>query len=233
MKKGVKLLIAIMAIAIIGMAGFIIYDKVIKNDEGECIKKENNVVVVENTMNPGTNTAGDDKYTEIKKELDEGSSLFVTGVVDEDGAYTIRGVIYDEYIVSKDELKEAVTSGKMTINGDTYTIKKEDDDDIEMYELCIGEDAHYAIRKHEDGKYHLICLAQISTCQRMTDKYGYIIVEKTIECEDLYTEELKTVEEEFSNFKAKDITDTTHPVPSYTFEFKNGKCIKVWRDSGI
>lgn len=170
---------------------------------------------------------------EITSELAEDSSLFVTNVIDNGDTYTLEGIIYEEYIVTEDELKEAVTSGKIVLDGETYSVEKEEDDDIEMYELNKDGFAHYSIRKYEDSKYHLIRLAQISTCQRKTDKKKKITIGKDTKCENIYTEEIETAEVVFSNFTKLDPPDVTHPVPSYTFEFKNEKCTKVLVDTGL
>lgn len=207
------------------------------DEEGSTKKKkntvENNTTIENTTTNTISNNTHNDKIQEITSELPEGSSFFVTDVKDNGDTYTLQGIIYDEYIVTKDELNKYLENGKLTIDGETLTIKKEDDDDIEMYELCRGEDALYSIRKHEDGKYHLIRLAQISTCQRKTDKKRSITVSKSIACENLYTEELSNASAIFGDFTKTEAPENTHPTPSYTFEFKNGKCTKIFVDSGL
>ena len=97
----------------------------------------------------------------------------------------------------------------------------------------IGGFAHFSIRKYEDSKYHLIRLAQISTCQRKTDKKKRITISKATQCEDIYTEEIETAETVFNNFTKLEPPDITHPTPSYTFEFENGDCSKIFVDTGL
>ena len=84
---------------------------------------------VENTINTNKDEI------EITSELDENSSLFVTDVTDNGDTYTLEGILYEEYIVTDNEIRAAITSGKIVIDGETYSVEKEDDDDIEMYEL--------------------------------------------------------------------------------------------------
>ena len=182
---------------------------------------------VENTINTNKDEI------EITSELDENSSLFVTDVIDNGDTYTLEGILYEEYIVTDDEIRDAITSGKIVIDGETYSVEKEEDDDIEMYELSKDGFAHFSIRKYEDSKYHLIRLAQIPTCQRKTDKKRRIMISKDTQCEDIYTEEIETAEIVFNNFTKLEPPDITHPTPSYTFVFENEKCIKVLVDTGL
>ena len=182
---------------------------------------------VENTINTNKDEI------EITSELDENSSLFVTDVTDNGDTYTLEGILYEEYIVTDNEIRAAIASGKIVIDGETYSVEKEDDDDIEMYELYKGGFAHFSIRKYEDSKYHLIRLAQISTCQRKTDKKKRITISKATQCEDIYTEEIETAETVFNNFTKLEPPDITHPTPSYTFEFENGDCSKIFVDTGL
>ena len=110
---------------------------------------------VENTINTNKDEI------EITSELDENSSLFVTDVIDNGDTYTLEGILYEEYVVTDNELNEAVTSGNMIIDNETYSLKKDDDDDIEMYDLYKDGFAQYSIRKYEDSKYlNQICFNQ-------------------------------------------------------------------------
>lgn len=208
------------------------------NDEDKSKQNTNNSVVESGQQTNVTETPTEPTepeptetktYEEITSELERIDVLSVTDVEKEDGKYILKGVIYTQYTMTEDEVEKAVADGKMTIGGETYPVKNSTEDGIE-YELFYGVEepfALYAISKNETGTYYLECEAQISDVWKMTDQYRKITLDEDVTFEDHDYGESTSLEEEFKDFESREAVETTNPEWAYTFEFKNGKCIKV------
>lgn len=170
-------------------------------------------------------------YEEINEKLNNIDGLYITDVEEKDNKYTLKGVIYSKYTLSKNELNEIVENGKLKLNDTYYTVKKDSSSEENEYVLIDpnskNSDALYAIRKEDSDTYYIIALAQISDVWKLTDSYKQITVDKSTKVEADYSGAIVSASEEFENFKKSTPKNTTNPSPIYNFEFKNGKCVKI------
>lgn len=208
-----------------------------------------NQVTDNNTSNTSLNQATDndtnkisDKYKVITKKLNlnDEEIFVVTDVEKNEGKYTLKGRIYKEYTLSKNEYNVAKNTGKITLNGKEYTAKKEKDSEVlELYDINDKSEYYkYIISYRDDKGYVLNSPGQVDVCYRATNDYRKITVEENIRCEHTNyngsTDEEKvlkdtTVSNYFRNFKSitEKNTEPSELLPDYNFEFKNGKCIKI------
>lgn len=194
----------------------------IKNEE---VKGESNDSQIEQ------NTEENNKYSVISDNLKEKDVLFVTNVIKREDSYTLRGVIYTEYTLSKDELQQVVNKGVIEIEGEEYNIvKNEQYGEYELY-LKGEEDARYKIKSKGNGIYYLETQAQISTNWELTNEYKEITLSKDVKCSMLFDAEGKynTVDDVFNGLAETEPKETKNPERkrAFIFKFENGKCIEV------
>ena len=68
--------------------------------------------IVEIVKNLNTTNKTENKYSEITKELDGIDVLFVTDAIENpDNTYTLKGVLYTKFTLTKSELEDAVKNG--------------------------------------------------------------------------------------------------------------------------
>lgn len=250
MKKStgvILVLIIVLLLGVIGVGGYFFIkenngsSKEIGELKNEVAELRSNIINDSHNNNNTvvkSNTDGltEKKYEEITdKFTNESDSLFVTNVIkNSDDTYTLQGVIYSQYTLSVNELNEIVKTGKMQLDNTEYNVKKEQNPD--SYHLYDGDNHDvYTIRKDEStSNYVIIRNAQVSLTQKKTNVYKQITVSKDVKCVDAYFDsDSKTVDEQFKNYTPLTPPDSTHPTPSYTFEFKNGKCETIYVDNGI
>lgn len=195
-----------------------------------------------NTSNTSSSnkTSNSNKYTKITDELDDMDVLFVTSSTkNDDNTYTLKGVLYTEYTLTKDEVDKCIKDKKMTVAGEEYIVTQYyNTEKYILYKDYSGEDIKFddipvaytfKVKDSDSNLYYLERNSQIKETWKLTDDYKEITLDKDITVEDSLTGEESTVEEVFGDFKKLSPKDTTSPYPAYTFEFKNGKCVKVIR----
>lgn len=169
-------------------------------------------------------------YEEITKEFKGIDCLYVTEVVKENNTYTLRGVVYTQHTISTKQLEYALEKGYYVLNGEKYNIKQSDNG-YELLNNNFNEYALYIFKELNYNEYYLECLTQISNVWEMTDEYMEITLDGDIPClyNYYYEGEETTVQKVFNNYGKHEATETTNPADGYTFsfEFENGKCIKV------
>lgn len=137
-------------------------------------------------------------------------------------------MVYTQYTISKTELDNALKKGFL-LDGNNFVVKEigTDTDEYGLYKDTAGAYEIYRIKKINDDKYYLEAQAQISNVWKLTDKYMEITLAGDIPC--LYEGGETTVQKTFDNYGKHEAKETTNPEDSYTFtfEFKNGKCVKV------
>lgn len=191
----------------------------------------NNVsTTINNSQNNNTETS-DNKYTEINDNLEGIDVLYVTNVVNNNNTYTLRGVLYTQYTLSNAELQQIINKGSMKINNENYIIKNsETSNEYDLYE-SNAENPLYKIKQTNSNNYYLEAQAQISDVWKLTNKYKEITVSNDTKCSMVfdYEEKYNTVEDVFKNFEETKPIETTNPDAdkTFTFEFENGKCVKV------
>ncbi len=186
---------------------------------------------ISSTIANSTGTSSSNiKYSEITKELDEESALYVTSVEKDGDNFKLKGVVYTKYTVTEAELKDAIANGKMEVYGKQYTIKADTDDSYNLYS-DTSEYSVYRISKNSKGAYILVdTQGQNNTRWRITEDYREITISSSTKCSFPYgvddDEEVKTATEVFGNFKETptqvDILTGTSNL--FYFSFANGKC---------
>ena len=218
----------------------------VKELENKVEQQQNVEVNSSKDTNTSLNQVADksDKYKLITKKLDlkKDEEIFVvTDVENNEGKCTLKGRIYTEYTITKNEYNDAKNTGEMTINGKEYTVKKEEDSEaLELYDKSDKSEYYkYVISFREDkGTYVLRSDGQIDICYKATNDYRKIIVEDNVRCLHISYNgsadideiiEDTTVKEYFKDFK--NITEKNiepgELLPNYDFEFKNGKCTEI------
>lgn len=240
-KKGIKVslgtvicmfIIFILIIALLGMWYY--YNNLNQPTEvGKSnINNETKVESQNSIVLPSQETTSKENYEEIATEFDGIDCLYVTDVVKENNLYTLKGVVYTQYTISKTELDNALKKG-FKLNGDNFLVDEigTDTDEYGLYKDAAGDFEVYRIKKINDDKYYLEAQAQISNVWKLTDRYMEITLDGDIPClyNYNYEGEETTVQEVFDNYGKHEARETTNPADGYTFtfEFKNGKCVKI------
>lgn len=209
-----------------------------ENDIDELDDKNENVTEtitsnnIKDSNQNNNNTHNTIKYADITKELEGIDVLYVTDVEKIDSEYILKGVIYTEYTISKNELNRIVSKGKMTLDGKEYTLKKvKNEEELKANSIYgLSDGYRYIAKKENSNLYYLYSITQISDVWKLTNDFRQIKVSENLIVVDDYTEEKTTVKKEFNNFKnSKKAKNETNPSPAYKFEFKNGKCTKIIR----
>ena len=218
------------------------------NKVSETINSENTTNVEKNYVveHPTNNesTTVQDKYTEITSKLNEDDLFYVTDAVkNSDDTYTLKGVIYTRFTLSKSELENAAKSGSYKYLNQygtdpeyvNYTVKKnyqEDMSDIKYDYAFIGKFKNedrlclYASKKDSDT-YYIKNTTEFGDEWKLTDTYKKITVSGDVIVENDY--DSSKVKNYFNNFENRTASETnSHPTPCYTFEFSNGKCSKIF-----
>ena len=186
-----------------------------------------------NSTTENQSTSSQKEYANIENKLSNNGGLFITDIEENDDKYTLKGVVYSQYTLTKNELNEVIADGKLKLNNTNYTIKKDESDDEIKYLLLnpnsANNDALYEIRKKDSNTYYITALAQISDVWELTGLYKQITIDKNTKVESDYSGTIVSASEEFENFKKKTPEETTNPSPIYNFEFKNGECTKLIR----
>jgi len=174
---------------------------------------------------------------EIKEELGSRECLYVTSAINNmNDTYTLKGIIYTFYTLTKEELNEIVKEGIMVLNNEIYEVDKLEDTNWDGYEAGAEYGLHYywqnekrvryTIGKEhvEDDEYLILSPTQYPIVWKSTNIHKQITVNKNVVCEEGYTGEETTVDEYFSNFKKNEpIGDL-----GISFEFENGECNKIF-----
>ena len=181
-----------------------------------------------------TNTKSTDKYKEIVKKIDlKGEDKFVvTDVEKSNGKYILKGRVYTEYKLTKSEYNNAKNTGKITINGKKYSVKKDEEYGDSLEAKAKDDDITY----HITDEYILMSETQVSTCYKATDDFRKITIDENTRC--VYsnyngsigeTEVIKdtTAKNFFKDFEKITSECRSESLANYNFEFKDGKCVKV------
>lgn len=198
---------------------------------------ESNVNKVQETTNNSSNSINknesnsSNKYTEITNDLQGLDVLYVTNAIKNNNSYTLKGVIYTQYTLSDNELKQIIDKGHMKINNTNYEIKKiENSNEYALYD-ANDEYPVFKIKESSSRCYYLEAQAQISDVWKLTNEYKEITIPCDEKCRVLfdYEEKYNNVEDVFKNFKETKPIETTNPdsEKTFTFKFENGKCVEV------
>jgi len=171
------------------------------------------------------------EYDMIDSELKNKELFYVTDVIDNsssDNTYTLKGVIYNEYTITKNELTQYLKEEKMEVNGEEYLIQENENGEYSLVHAKNNVE-HYSIKKRNNTTYYLESDTEFSTVYKLTDNYKEIILDSDVKCEYGEHEIVKTtVGKYFKNFESKEPVDTTNPSGVFKFEFnKNGVCKKI------
>ena len=212
------------------------------NKVSETINSENTTNVEENSVveQPTTNTSTtvQDKYTEITDKLNEDDLFYPTNVVkNSDGSYTLNGVLYTKFTLSKTELENAIKNGSYKYLNQfgtdpeyvNYSVKKNyEGHDYAFIGKFKNEDrlCFYATKK-DSNTYYIQNTTEFGDEWKLTDNYKKITVSGDVVVENDY--DSPKVKNYFNNFENRRASETnSHPSPCYTFEFSNGKCTKIF-----
>lgn len=214
------------------------------------ISKENNINndgILKSTSETNTvmSNLEQDKYSEIMNELSEDEIFFVTDAdKNNDGTYTLKGVLYRVFTLTKSELENAVNNGGYKYYNPygtepsyvNYTVKKNYQEDMSdtIYEYAFigkfkNEDRlEYCAVKKDNDTYYIENLTENNTEWKLTNDYRKITVSGDVEVLSGYDwEETSKVKNYFDNYKDKTVIDTGHPSGCFVLEFTNGKCSKI------
>ena len=223
-------------------------------------KKCENKTANTTSNNQNTKEPVEEKYEEIKAKYDNEeddwikdgkgpkvafsekkdgfSGLSITEIKkNDDGTYTIKGIVYEPYKVTDEELKELEKTGYITIYGDKY--KKVAN--INGYEgislVKDGENELVPTHGIDKDRKDLVRNDQWGVCYRITDKRmqitlpGNTLVLGTNEY-DMEAGNGTTVEELYNTKKEQsDYDDGSGNISAlriYNFVFKDDKCIELY-----
>lgn len=188
-----------------------------------------------------------DGVKNISKELDDSDIMVITEVTSNDDKYILQGVLYSSYTFSKKEIdKIKKEEGEAIIlDGKPYFIRKPEPDDkgyfagTLLYNLYEEGKEYplFSIYERENEEYCLKRNAQIDDCYKDTGKKVSITIDKNtpfVENQGIKDLPVTTADTKFENYEPTELKkNVTFPIPSYTFEFSNGKCSLVRANNGI
>lgn len=231
--KGITMtavIITILVLVVIAGVGFGAY-KI-----GENKSKENTQAT--NTVNNETENKSDAsviEYEKITATLSGIQGLYITSIEENNGKYLIKGVIYDEYVLTASEF-EAIKNGKtieLVTSGDTkqlsYTSKNNDQNGDYLIEKNM-ESPLYQIT-YKENNYVIKVMAQLSDVRQLTDKYMEIELDGTVKIVDEDDNSVinSTVKELYDSFNYVKPVEETNPEPIYNFKFENGECTAIYQ----
>lgn len=180
----------------------------------------------------------EDLFTIYNEENPEISGVYITETSNVDGNIVLKGITYTKYTFNEEELKQIVEKGRIELDGANYEIKNGELEDA-IYELYEeGKDYPlYKITKEDNNYYSLYRYAQIMDVWKLTGKYVLVTLEPETEIFDDFTgNSLGKASEYFSEMKNENINITDKNLEettildsnrTFSFEFENGKCVKV------
>lgn len=194
---------------------------------------------------PGVNNNVSSIYTEITEQLQPLEAFHVTNVIENEGTYTLQGVIYTHYTLNDSEFEKIKSDGSLRLDGQEY--------DLKALNYVMGEERvvyglysegsmspMFLIIKDSSGNYYIEFQAQLTDVYKRTDNYKQITISKDAKCVDMMMGDtypdgtLYTAEKEFSNFEYMEPIRETCPLPLYMFNFTdNGDLISIEVNRGI
>ena len=209
-----------------------IYQNLVSNATKEIESKEVSEVIDEKPITSKKIASGEYRYPLITNSLNDIDVLFVTNAtLNDDKTITLDGVIYTRYLLSAEEMNEVIENGQIVLQDKTYKVEYNAED--ESYWCLEGDEEYplYVLKKFGDStSYELSCLAQISTCYRLTDSYRTIVIpEDLVIAFDFADVESMTAKEYFGKIEPLDPVDTFTPLSDRTFSFviENGVCTEI------
>ena len=181
---------------------------------------------------------------EITKELDDSDIMVITEVTANEDKYVLQGVLYSSYTFSKKEIDKIVVGEDIILDGKPYFVREPKDGDkgyfagTLLYNL-YEEGKEYPLFSiyERESEYCLKRNAQIDDCYKDTGKKVSITIDKNtpfVENQGIDDLPVTTVDQEFENYEPAELKkNATFPIPSYTFEFSEGKCSLVRANNGI
>ena len=209
-----------------------IYQNLVSNATKEIESKEVSEVKDEKPITSKKIASGEYRYPLITNSLNDIDVLFVTNAtLNDDKTITLDGVIYTRYLLSAEEMNEVIENGQIVLQDKTYKVEYNAED--ESYWCLEGDEEYplYVLKKFGDSSsYELSCLAQISTCYRLTDSYRTIVIPEDLVIDfDFADVESMTAKEYFGKIEPLDPVDTFTPLSERTFSFviENGVCTEI------
>lgn len=209
-----------------------IYQNLVSNATKEIESKEVSEVKDEKPITSKKIASGEYRYPLITNSLNDIDVLFVTNAtLNDDKTITLDGVIYTRYLLSAEEMNEVIENGQIVLQDKAYKVEYNAED--ESYWCLEGDEEYplYVLKKFGDStSYELSCLAQISTCYRLTDSYRTIVIpEDLVITFDFADVESMTAKEYFGKIEPLDPVDTFTPLSDRTFSFviENGVCTEI------
>ena len=180
----------------------------------------------------------EDLFTIYNEDNPEISGVYITEISNVDGNIALKGITYTKYTFNEEEIKQIVEDGHIKLDGANYEIKNGELEDA-VYELYEeGKDYPlYKISKENDNNYALYRYAQIMDVWKLTGRYVLVMIEPETEVFDDFTgnslgkasEYFLKMKNENINITDKNLEETTilDSNRTFSFEFENGKCVKV------
>lgn len=236
-KVSVSLVLLIVALIVIAVLAYFLYEAYNKIADDKDKNETNSISTdVQNEAAPeSANTTVNTKidvipqYVTLMDKLNKDEVLYVTEAIENDDTYTINGIVYTKFVMTKTELDEIVNKGTYIYKDEELKVVKKDDKskiDYEFYGKWQDEERlNYIAREKEKGFYYIENTTENSTEWRMTNEHKTITLSKKIKVET--DDGTVTIDKKFKNFQKVSSEETYPPTPAYTFSFKDGKCTKV------
>ena len=183
----------------------------------------------------------DYEYVEITDELDEDDLFYIT-MVDKNDAntYTLRGVLYTKFVLSRSELEDAIKNGgykyldQSGVSNEyiNYVVKKDyqESDSSSTYDYAfLREDNNelcFYARKKDDDTYYIQNFTQFVDEWKLTDEYRKITVPENLVVET--DGDSPEVKDYFNDFEEIEVVKDFNPQSrGYNLEFENEECSKI------
>lgn len=237
MKKAIKWIFIIAAVVIfaIDMAGFWKYKLNGTKYELSASSDGNDGADVESVETDEPKIEYEDlKGTSLKK----GERIFITDIdIEEDETYTIKGLIYEEVEITKDDYTK-LKSGKntVTILGKEYMKDKIKSNNIILKEPTGTEDANtnsLYVKYDSTSKRYLVMDSETdSIVYNKTQRYVKYNTEGTLSVVTTTKKTKKTIKDIEPEYKGVEIPTDTKDIKLATLTFnKQGKCTSITIDN--
>ena len=207
-------------------------------------KLDNISNTITNDTTETSSNLNQDKYIEITSNLNDDDIFFITNANQNgDGTYTLKGVLYTKFTLTKSELEDAVKNGTYKYYNQygtnpryvNYKVKKDyidqyssKPDDYAFIGKFQGEErVNYIAVKKDDNTYYIQNTTEMKHEWKLTNNYRKITISGDIDVENEYDENYKA-KTYFNDFKDKTAIEESHPSNCFTFVFENGKCSKMY-----
>lgn len=167
-----------------------------------------------------------------KLETEDISFLYVIEAIENtNNTYTLNGVAYSVYTLTNEQIDEISEAGKIKLYGKYYDVVFDESEQKYILTSHSNEkdETKIYIEKDDELGYYLSKDGQFTDVWKITNNFYTVEVSANIVCEEDFTKDKTTAQQEFQFYKTKEPTDPLSPEYGRCYKFiqKNGKVTSI------